>query len=366
MGTLEWTGVLDNGDGGSANRLHIMMQGPGECLVDNVEVVPSTGGNRIANPGFESGLTGWVIQGNHRRSEVQASGGIDNSRCLHVRATGRGDTACNRIYIPISPALAQNTTVTLRARVRWLKGWPEFMLRTRGSYLEAAGRMALPSDLGTPGARNSRAVANAGPAIVEVVHTPVLPAANQAVVITARLSDPDGLGTVRVRYRIDPGGTTSDLAMKDDGTAAMRLRRRRLSARLGGGLGPRWLSMSRRRITRSPATARFPADAWIGSVLCGGRTQPWAIWESIVWRGARIMTGCTRNWPTITMIAQAWSRRRTVGTTSRCAAGAPWHGGSVALTPRLPETTGSWGRDGRRTAGNLGNDDSAQREQAAF
>ncbi len=78
--------------------------------------------------------------------------------------------------------------------MRWLKGWPEFMLRTRGNYLEAVGRMALPTNLGTPGARNSRAVANAGPAIFDVAHTPVLPAANQAVVVTARITDPDGVG----------------------------------------------------------------------------------------------------------------------------------------------------------------------------
>lgn len=376
--TLEWTGVLDNGDGGSASHLHIMMQGPGECLVDNVEVVPSTGGNRITNPGFESGLTGWVIQGNHRRSEVRASGGINNSRCLHVRATGRGDTACNRIYIPISPALTQNATATLRARVRWLKGWPEFMLRTRGSYLEAAGRMALPSDLGTPGARNSRWVANAGPSIVEVVHTPVLPAANQAVVVSARLSDPDGLGTVRVRYRIDPGGTTTDLVMKDDGTAGDAVAgdgvySARLSGRTLGTLVAFYVEAADN--AQASSTARFPADAPERECLVRwGETQPvgnlgvYRLWQRRAdYDWLRSREPLANDNVDCTFV---YDDGRVVYNVEMRGKGSPWHGGSVGSDyiftfPGDDRFLGA--RDvALVTVGNLGSDDSAQREQAAF
>ena len=47
-------------------------------------------------------------------------------------------------------------------------------------------------------------MANTGPGISEVRHDPVLPAADQSVLVTARLNDPDGVGAVVVRYRVDP------------------------------------------------------------------------------------------------------------------------------------------------------------------
>jgi len=57
--------VLDNGNG-AANSLQSSWLGPGECLMDNVEVFASSGANLIQNPDFESGMTGWVAQGNTR------------------------------------------------------------------------------------------------------------------------------------------------------------------------------------------------------------------------------------------------------------------------------------------------------------
>ena len=111
----------------------------------------------------------------------------------------------------LSSSLASGTTnVTIRAAVRWLKGDPEVLLRLRGNWLECAGELAVPLNLGTPGARNSRFVTNAPPAITAVQHSPVLPAASQPVVVTARVSDPDGLASVSCKYRLDPSTTYSD------------------------------------------------------------------------------------------------------------------------------------------------------------
>jgi hypothetical protein len=71
---------------------------------------------------------------------------------------------------------------------------------------------------GTPGAPNSRAAANAGPAIREVTHRPVLPAANEPVRVLTRVTDPDGLARVTLRYRRDPGTEFAAVSMLDDGT----------------------------------------------------------------------------------------------------------------------------------------------------
>ena len=83
--------------------------------------------------------------------------------------------------------------------------------------MEAFGKLQLPTNLGTPGARNSRAATNAPPAVYEVTHAPVLPAAAQPAVVTARVHDPDGVAALVVRYRVDPDSTYTSLPMSDDG-----------------------------------------------------------------------------------------------------------------------------------------------------
>src|SRR5262249_21760497 len=65
--TIQYTGVLDNGNG-PADSLQIILLGPGECLVDNVEVFVAGGQNLLPNPTFDTGLTGWAAQGNHEDS----------------------------------------------------------------------------------------------------------------------------------------------------------------------------------------------------------------------------------------------------------------------------------------------------------
>jgi hypothetical protein len=107
---------------------------------------------------------------------------------------------------------------TLRARVRWVRGDPNFLLRIRGQWIECAGQMTLPTNLGTPGAPNSRRVSNAGPAIYDVMHSPGLPAASEPVVVTARVSDPDGLASLTLRYRLDPSRNFIGVLLNDDGT----------------------------------------------------------------------------------------------------------------------------------------------------
>jgi len=98
-----------------------------------------------------------------------------------------------------------------------LRGNPELLLRLRGNDIEASGSLPLPSNLGSPGQANSRALANTGPAIYDVQHQPVLPAASQNVIVTARVHDPDGLSVTNLKYRIDPSTSYSSVALRDDG-----------------------------------------------------------------------------------------------------------------------------------------------------
>ena len=214
--TIEATGLMDNGSS-SAISIEGGLLSEGECLLDNVELfVSPSGANLVPNPNFESGMAPWTARGTQSRTSLEETGGFGGGRCLHVRASDKCDYIPNRIYALLSSV--PSGTITIRYRVRWLCGWPEFLLRTHGQWFEAAGPMAVPGNLGTPGLRNSRALSNAAPVIYEVACNPVLPAASQPAVVTARVDDPDGVAAINLLYRVDPATTYLSVPMVDDGT----------------------------------------------------------------------------------------------------------------------------------------------------
>ncbi len=217
--TVEATEMMTNGwDATSAYQLHVTLMGAGECLIDNVELIPANvGTNVISNSTFESGANDWTFQGNHNQTSLEATEGFNSSRSLHLRATGRGDSGANRARIQLPYTLTAGTTVTLRAKARWLKGNPNLLLRLRGNWVEAPGNTLTTKHLGTPGAQNSIATTNAGPAITDVGHWPVLPTNNQPALVTACVSDPDGLSSLVLKYRLDPATTYTGLTMSNNG-----------------------------------------------------------------------------------------------------------------------------------------------------
>lgn len=216
--TISFTGNLDHGmESWRLDRFQIGLLGAGECLVDDVEFFLAGGQNLLSNGSFER-EGGWESAGNHVRSRLQTDGAFSGNGCLQIIAQGDGDTGPNSVRTPIASRPLPSGSATIRAKVRWQRGWPEILFRTRGNWIEAAERMIVPTNLGTPGRVNSRRLANAGPVITDVRHTPLLPAANEAVTVTARVADPDGVGTVLLRYRVDPSTTATTVTMRDDGT----------------------------------------------------------------------------------------------------------------------------------------------------
>ncbi len=206
---IEHTGVLDNGSNkppSSIDQVQILNLRRGEFLVDNVEAFRVGFGNRVTNSMFESGIGGWTVQGNHIRSAI-SNEGYSSSKSLKVAATGGGDIGANQVRSGLTSAFGAGDTVTLRARMRWLRGSPYMLMRLRGNWLEAEGPLPVPKNLGTPGQANSRKVTNAGPAIADVSHYPLVPATSQPVTVTARVRDPDGINHVQLRYRIDPSSS---------------------------------------------------------------------------------------------------------------------------------------------------------------
>ena len=252
---VEATGVMDNG-WADATQLHVTLLGAGEALIDNIEVIPQGSTNVIGNGAFEGGADGWVFQGNHNATSWEPGEGFSSLRSLHLRAAGRGDSGANRVRTQLPFTLAPGTTVTLRARVRWLKGNPNVLLRLRGNWHEAPGYTLRASNLGTPGATNSRAASNVGPAITDVRHEPVLPAASQPVLVVAKVNDPDGVGLLTLNYRIDPATNYTAAAMTNNGAGLF-------SAVLPAQVAGATASFFIRAVDgfATPAATAFPDDA---------------------------------------------------------------------------------------------------------
>jgi hypothetical protein len=265
---IERTGLIDLGmvtATSNPDRLEMFIEGPGECLVDDVEVRNNGGTNRVVNPGFEMSDATWAFQGTHRRSFVQNQGARTGSGVLHLRAVERGDAGANRIRTGIQLMTTGGAnTATLRAWVRWLRGERNILLRIRGQWIECAGSMSVPSNLGTPGAVNSRRIANAGPAIAGVAHAPILPAANEPIVVTAQVDDADGLASFTLRYRLDPDTSVTDLPMRDDGSGGDAVAGDGLySATIPGQPDGTMLAFHLRATDghATPASTLFPNDA---------------------------------------------------------------------------------------------------------
>jgi len=205
------------------DELQLMLSGPGEVLVDDISLTRGAV-EYIANGGFESGIGGWVIMGNHVRSYVTTETAHSGSRCLKIIATGCGDTGANHIEQDAQTTMTTGQIYTLRFWAKWRYG--NNLLFTRlwddpSSFCHNALRetnvLPIPALTGTPGTTNSVYRANLGPVFRQVGHSPIVPNGSNSVTVRAHVSDPDGLTTVRVYYKADSDGSYAWAAMRDDG-----------------------------------------------------------------------------------------------------------------------------------------------------
>jgi hypothetical protein len=211
--------VVGLGDTNTANVMELGLLDAGECLLDNVSLIPSSGTERVQNGDFSSDLTSWGFEGAYDRSILEASLGVGGSKCLHVIGLSRVEYLDNRVTNRLSATIATNTVVTNSFVARWLRGNPELLLRLRGNGFESVATLPVPANLGSPALTNSIARPNVGPAISGVQHFPSVPAANQPVLVTARFDDPDGVASTVLKYRVDPLTTFTNVTLRDDGAA---------------------------------------------------------------------------------------------------------------------------------------------------
>ena len=169
--------------------------GPGEFLIDDVEVTKDPGGQAIKlmqNGTFEEDTVGdepdkWRLIGNH--SGVVITDPTDpNNKVLHVTADG----AMAHVHDHAETTFANSEDIDdgieyeISFRAKWVAGSSQLNSRLWFNRLSNTVRLDLPDRSGTPGAQNSTYQANVGPVYSDFQHSPAIPAENQEVTIQVR------------------------------------------------------------------------------------------------------------------------------------------------------------------------------------
>ncbi len=340
---VEWTGRLDNGNPTyGLNRFFLGLLNDGECLVDDIEVIRGGSTNVLRNGTFEESILNWVASGNHAGSSFTNSAARNGSRGLHLRAQGGLDTGINSIRGTLLPGLANGQSVTIRASVRWIAGWPELLFRLRGNFADFAAPLPVPGNLGTPGRPNSRRIPNAGPALHHVAHSPVLPRSGDDVFITAQASDPDDVSRLVCRYRIDPSPVPVEVPMNDDGEdgdvlAGDGIHTARIPGRVGGVL----MAFTIEATDGAGATAIWPRTApldeglvrWNEPIPFGSfpHVHLWTRQANRSAAGGNALNNAYRHGSLV------YGNTRVIHSVLFRDKGSPFHNGSGDMTARVPD-----------------------------
>ncbi len=201
----------------SFHELRLGLLDAGEVLIDDVSVREDpTGINRelMQNGSFTTGTTAWRLLGNHETSGVVSDGG---GNVLRIVAFGASNYHPNLLETSLKAAgalvpVVENRSYKISFRAKWLRGSPQLHCELYYNKVAKTVILAQPALSGTPGAPNSTLVANLGPTFKDARHSPVIPAASQAVTVSALASDPQGVDSVTLKYSVS-GGAVQSVAM---------------------------------------------------------------------------------------------------------------------------------------------------------
>jgi hypothetical protein len=187
-----------------------MLDGAGEVLIDDVSVIETpntTSIERIQNGNFSAGASHWRVLGNHQRSQVIAEPGNPGNMVLRVVAEGPTEYQGNQIETTFGggAAIVEGREYRISFRAKWVAGSRQINSRLYFARLARTTTLDVPSSGGTPGAVNSRRVANIGPTYDGLIHSPAVPAANTPVIVSVAAADPDNIAAMSLKYSVSGG-----------------------------------------------------------------------------------------------------------------------------------------------------------------
>lgn len=197
------------------DELNVGLLDAGEFLIDDVSVIEDPDGenrNMIQNRSFSRSIFGgdgsqdWRFRGNHGshgKTVVVPDPEDDGNTVLHVVATGATEHMHNQLETTLSGgnSVDLGTEYEISFRAKWLAGSPQLHTRLYFNHLPKKTILAIPEKNGTPGAANSRLVANPGPSFAGLSHSPAVPADREPIVITVDAHDADGIESLSIKWR---------------------------------------------------------------------------------------------------------------------------------------------------------------------
>jgi hypothetical protein len=212
--TYTYSGVAANlnGDPTRWNEFVMGLLDSGEVLLDDISVTDLTANTVLLQNGtFESGATAWRIIGNHGGSKVIVDPTNSSNHVLDLIATGATESMHNHAETTLAGGLTvingHNYQISFRAK--WVSG--SNLLNTRLYFDRVAKTTAIdvPQANGTPGTRNSKYEANVGPTFSDLTQNVIYPSAAQAVTISVRAADPQGVSSISLFYSVNGGAWSS-------------------------------------------------------------------------------------------------------------------------------------------------------------
>lgn len=200
-------------------ELHFYLVGDSHVILKNIQVRQNrTGPNLILNGNKMStdgrSANGWLAQGTHYASHTDGEE-------LHLISDGHGDNRPNRVEIDVT-AMQANQTYEISFDARWVTGASRLIAQTWDHSIATSISLPVPADIGTPGAANSCFTPEPAPQVDGLMHSPPVPARNQAVRVTARVLSKTLSPQVLLFHRPDNNtgsGAWASKPMFDDGAS---------------------------------------------------------------------------------------------------------------------------------------------------
>ena len=216
----------DNGIGN--NIFHEFVLGlldSGEVLLDDVSVIEDPSGASVEllqNGGFESDTVGQIpdawrligTHGDHGQSVVISDPDNPDNQVLRLVTTGPTEDKHNQASTTYANGqrIDVGSEYEISFRAKWITGSNQVNTRLYFNYLQQTTLIDTPTQWGTPGEPNSVLVANSGPTYQDAIHTPVVPASSEAVTVSIRADDADGIATMSLFYSVN-GSAFSTVSM---------------------------------------------------------------------------------------------------------------------------------------------------------
>ena len=184
----------------------------GEFLIDDIVVTrhgPDGATQLIQNGTFQNDVVGeppakWRIIGNHQGHVVKDPEDSSNL-VLHVVATGPQAHVHDHVETTFvnDVTLWDGLKYEISFRAKWLAGNSQLNSRLYFNRVASTAILDVPQKTGTPGRTNSVRERNIGPTYRQFGHQPKIPTETQDVSISVDVTDPDGVNTVDLHWRID-------------------------------------------------------------------------------------------------------------------------------------------------------------------